>query len=531
MSPEQARGARRRRAHGHLLLRLRPVRDAERSTRTFAGEERSRGAVARAAERPGLDAPAVERAARPGPAAASCLEKDPRQRRQSAGDVRIDLDWVREEPAAAAATLERRWLAYLSRLAGLAVAIAAIAALAVPAVTHLREAPLSELRLQIVTPPTLHADDFALSPDGRSVVFAALDSSDGVSRLYLRPLDQSDARALAGTDRARLPFWSPDSRSVGFFASEEALPGRYRGRSAAGAGGGQQSLGGAWNADGTILFGRGDASPLFRVPAEGGEAVAATQLEAPHQTGHARPFFLPGGRRFLFRSGGSDPEAHRHLPGIARRRSAEAFDRGRERAAFRAPDRLVYVQQGALLERRFDPAGGVLTGDPVTLATSVGAFSVSASGIVAYRAPQAARSELGWFDRSGNLLQPMPEVWFNGPELSPDERRSGVRDAPTAGNRDVWLLDLARNAPLRFTTNSAIDGYPLWSPDGSQIAFHSNRTAPSTSGSSRRAERAPKSRWSNSPTISGRSTGRTTVDICSMRAPTRETAGTCLRCP
>jgi serine/threonine protein kinase/Tol biopolymer transport system component len=406
-----------------------------------------------------------------------CLEKDPKKRRQSAGDIRIDLDHVAEAgPAAvtAPATATSSRGSRVAWWATLAVALAAIITLAVPAVTHLREAPPSELRLQIVTPPTLQADDFALSPDGRSVVYAALDPTDNVSRLYLRPLGQSDARPLPGTDRARLPFWSPDSRSVAYFAAEELYRIDVEGGLPQALSTASSPLGGAWNTDGTILFRRDSTSPLFRIPAAGGDAVAATRIEGVQQAAYGWPFFLPGGRRFLFTAVVSDPELTGvylgSLDGGAPKRLLAA-----QRAAFRAPDRLVYLQQGALLERRFDPESGELTGDPVTLATSVGALSVSATGVVAYRAEQSVRFELGWLDRAGNLLQPMPHQLFNGPELSPDERRLAF-ETTTAGNRDVWLLDLARNAQLRFTTTEAIDGYPVWSPDGSKIAFHTNRS-------------------------------------------------------
>jgi hypothetical protein len=149
-----------------------------------------------------------------------CLEKDPRKRRQSAGDVRVDLDHVDATPAAADAAVPRR-ASRAARLAWLAAAVAmtvVIAALAVPAVTHLREGSAREIRLQIVTPPTFNAQDFAVSPNGRSIVFAAQDPSDGQHRLHLRPLDQSEARPLPGTDGGRRPFWPPNNRSIGFFA-------------------------------------------------------------------------------------------------------------------------------------------------------------------------------------------------------------------------------------------------------------------------------------------------------------------------
>jgi hypothetical protein len=313
-----------------------------------------------------------------------CLEKDPRRRRQSSGDVRIDLDQVQAEPAGSAPAVHAR-SSRLAPLAALGVAIVTTVALAVLAVIHFREAP-PEMRLQIVTPPTRQPLDFALSPDGRHIVFVGSESSDGVDRLYLRPLGKGDAQPMAGTDGARLPFWSPDSRSVGFFAAGKLYRVDIAGGAARALAAAANPVGGAWSGNGTILFTPDTVSPLFRVPASGGETVAATRLDAPRQTNHRQPSFLPDGRQFLFNSGGSDPdEAGLYLgslDGGVPKRLTPADSGG----AYLAPDRVLFLAQGALVARRFDAARGVLIGDPVTLATSVGRFSVSATGIVAHRA-------------------------------------------------------------------------------------------------------------------------------------------------
>jgi Tol biopolymer transport system component len=167
----------------------------------------------------------------------------------------------------------------MARIAWISGVIVAMVALGIPAVVHFREAPPPELRLQIATPPTTASLDFALSPDGRYIVFvASRPSSNSTERLYLRALNNTIAQPLADTDGARQPFWSPDSRSIGFFASERLFRTDI-------AGGPPQQLaaaalpqGGAWNADGTIVFSPNTVSALSRVPAAGGEVTSATHL-------------------------------------------------------------------------------------------------------------------------------------------------------------------------------------------------------------------------------------------------------------
>ena len=405
-----------------------------------------------------------------------CLEKDPKKRRQAAGDVRIDLEQALAEPEAAAVTVRDRG-SRLTRLAWIAGALALTAALAIPAAIHVREAPPPELRLEIVTPPTLAPLHFALSPDGRSIVFVASESSDAAQRLYLRALDKTDAQPLAGTEGARFPFWSPDGRSIGFFASEKLFRIDLAGGPPLELALAANPQGGAWGADGTILFVPNTVSPLLGVPASGGEPKAVTELDAPRRLGHRLPSFLPGGRQFLFYAQG-EPDGSGIYLGSLDEPGSRRLTRADSSGVFLAPDLVVFVQQGALVARRLDAARGELTGDPVTLAASVGSdfflggFSTSPTGVLAYRAGSRAQRRLTWFDRTGRVLEQAGDG--NGPELSPDERRVAF-DRIVEEDRDVWITDLVRGGETRFTTNPAIDGYPVWSPDGARLVFLSTR--------------------------------------------------------
>jgi eukaryotic-like serine/threonine-protein kinase len=232
-----------------------------------------------------------------------CLEKDPRKRRQAAGDVRLDLEHALTEPVVAPIPVARG-RGRLIPFASAAVVTVVVAALALPVARHFREAPALEMRLQIVTPPTLTPFDFALSPDGRYLVFVATGSSSDAERLYLRAMNQTEARPLAGTEGARFPFWSPDSRSLGFFASEQVFRIDIAGGSAQPLAPAANPQGGAWSADGTIVFAPTTVTPLLRVPASGGALNAATELQLPGQTNHRRPSFLPHGRQFVFSATG-----------------------------------------------------------------------------------------------------------------------------------------------------------------------------------------------------------------------------------
>jgi serine/threonine protein kinase/Tol biopolymer transport system component len=438
-----------------------------------------------------------------------CLEKHAKNRRSDASDVRIDIEQAVQEPertAAPTAASTRR-----TRVAWIVAAVMS-AALASIAVRQFREAPLAdqpEMRLEITTPATSAPLDFALSPDGRNLVFVA--SGDGAQRLWLRRLDQAEAQPLAGTDEAIFPFWSADNRSIGFFSSgklkridvaggpprvlTDAAPGR----------------GGAWNADGTILFASSAAgSRVFRIPASGGEAVPVTRL-APSQTSHRFPRFLADGRHFIFYAQGTTGMQGIYLASLdgGEPKRLTAADTAGE---VLGPDRIVFISQGALVTRRLDLKRGELLGGPETLADHVGSnasfrggVSVSGDGRIAYRASGGERTQLTWHDRTGKPVGVANQPDGQGllaPELSPDGRRVAV-DRTVQGNRDVWLIDPARGGLTRLTFGPSVDGFPVWAPDGTRIAFESNRKGPyglyirpsGPVGTEEAIAESPNSRW------------------------------------
>jgi len=225
-----------------------------------------------------------------------CLQKDRSRRLNSANAARIEIE---EALSPAPAVVSEQTARIRSRrLPWIAAAIATLAFASVT-VLYVRQRPAvepPEMRLDIITPATSAPLDFALSPDGRYIVFVA--SGDGPQRLWLRALDKPDTQPLPGTEGAQYPFWSPDSHAIAFTAAGKLKRIDIAGGSPQVLANTNSTRGGAWNRDGTILF-SATLGPLFRVSASGGEPVGATQLDK--QTfDHRFPQFLPDGRHFLF---------------------------------------------------------------------------------------------------------------------------------------------------------------------------------------------------------------------------------------
>jgi Tol biopolymer transport system component len=309
-------------------------------------------------------------------------------------------------------------------------------------------------------------------PGSLLLVFVA--SGDGPVRLWLRSLAATGAQPLAGTEGATSPFWSPDSRSIGFVAEGELKRLDIGGGSPLVlANDGFARGGGTWNADGIILFSPNNAGPLFRIPASGGSAVPATTLD--RQLNHSLPQFLPDGRQFLFAASGATPDTSGIYLGSLDSAEVKRLIPVNTAGRYAPSGWLFWVRIGTLVAQRLDLDRRELLGEPVTVADRVGAFSVSASGLVAYRAGGADHRQLLWFDRAGKALGVFgapDQAGLAGPDIAPDGRRVAV-SRTVQGNNDVWLLDGTRMG--RFSFEPGVDSFPLWSPDGLRIVTSSVR--------------------------------------------------------
>ena len=405
-----------------------------------------------------------------------CLEKDPRRRTADIRDARLALDDAIADAAAAAiparARAGRERAIWIAAVAGCLVGATAIWWHSRPSdarATH-------ELHTEITTPPTTDPVSFALAPNGERIAFVA--SLNGRPLLWTRSLSTGESAPLQGTEGAAYPFWSPDSRSIGFFANDRLFRIGADGGSLKDLATAPVGTGGTWGRDGVILYTMVPDAPVARVPDQGGPLeFAPTDQNAPG--GNRFPQFLSDGRHYLYfvaetgirgvYVGSLDRAERRHLL------DADAA------AVFVPPAAILFLRAGTLYMQHLDAASLALDGDPSPVARGVvfdnnGALAASAAddGSIVYRAGASRQRQLAWFDRSGAQIgEAFPPDGASplNPKISPDGRQVALSRG-TSGNVDVWLEDLTRKGALtRLTSAPTPDIYPIWAPDGSRLAY------------------------------------------------------------
>jgi Tol biopolymer transport system component len=423
-----------------------------------------------------------------------CLESDPAERWQAASDVKKELEWA--AVGASAAPMVARHSS--ARLAWLAAALGFAGMISIGVVY-----------LQRPSAPTLGPTQFTVSlekeiasaaiqafpnpsPTGESFVFVGVGVNGGTS-LWIRPLDSAEAHSLSGTDGATGGIWSPDGNWIAFYADGKLKKVSSRGgppQTIAELSGFQDA---AWGPHGDIIFRPTNRAPLFRIRDSGGSPQPLTTLnESLTENSHRFPEFLPDGRRFLFTSrcgerannalylGSLDsPDVTRLMPAQS---AVSYIPPGGERPAL-----LIYYRDGALVAQPFDLYEQKLTGEPTAIVDRVGynapslqaRFRVSRDGriIITQSADPLENSRLTWFNRSGEeqgtLGAPADLIQ---PRISPQgDRVAFAAPDRQTGNRDVWYFEIDRGIRARLTTHVAADWFPVWSPDGRQLLFASER--------------------------------------------------------
>jgi eukaryotic-like serine/threonine-protein kinase len=410
-----------------------------------------------------------------------CLERDPKARLHDIGDARLDIEDVEralrdERPVDAQAVARRPAGGALSKgsvLGGAVILGVSALALAAYIFSPAREGVRQEVRLQLSSPTGMRFVSVpAVSPDGSRMVFAAVADAGGAARLFLRPFAATAATELPGTAGASYPFWSANSRSVGFFADGQL-------KRVAAAGGNPvivcevaEGRGGLWLDDDTIVFAPTGRSPLVRVNAAGGLPMRFTAL-ADDETGHRFPQRLPG-RQLLYFSVNRAPEkSGTRLIAIDDPQHALAYFPSQGAAEY-VKGFLLFVRAaigGPVLAQRMSLPGGQLAGEPfeigqTRISETLGRHLVATSptGVIAMLGPLDAVGQFTWIGRDGRPLDTVGEPAIQlGVELSPDGQH-----VATFRSGEIWTMSLARPVATRVT-GGGLNRHPIWSPDGSHI--------------------------------------------------------------
>jgi Tol biopolymer transport system component len=415
-----------------------------------------------------------------------CLEKDREDRWQSARDVMAELRWIAEGGSRIglpAVVLGRRRVR--ERLAWAAFAVALLAALGFAA-AWARRAPRPEavVRFTVPMPEGVSAvGPPALSPDGRKLAFDAADVG-GRRQIWMRPLDQLEARPLAGTEGALRPIWSPDSRFVAFMAGGKLRKVDVNGGPPQTICDAPNGADGSWSPEGVILFDGRGSDPVWRVPAAGGVAKPEVEVGPDKAAiGAGWPHFLPDGRHFLYLARLQLSEAESLMVKSLGANDSRELLKTSSLVHFARPGYLLYVREQTLVAQPFDTGSLQLEGEPIPLGEGLGvgdlglaSFSISDTGVLAYRAGLSEGRQLLWFDRAGKETPALEEPGsYRDAWLSPDGKRLAFDLSKGSEGADIWIRDVARGVASRFTFDSANESDPVWSPDGRSLVYSMQR--------------------------------------------------------
>jgi len=409
----------------------------------------------------------------------TALAKNPDERWQSVHDIGISLSGIAATETPHPAATPSPWWIAAGLLTLVTLGLGAFFTL------HRTNSSPALLRLTIAPPPNASFSSLekllAISPDGRQVAFTAVDRG-GQRSLWVRPLDTLEARALPGTDDADTPFWSPDSRLVGFFShSKLKKVDPNGGQPEVICDAGADPGGATWNREGVIVFAPNFEGVLYRVPASGGQPIAITEAyKANDETNHIWPEFLPDGRHFLFLVYGKGDEGI-HV-GSLDSKEHHLVLREESTVLYVEPGYLLFGRNGVLMVQRFDAKRLRPSGEPVRIVDTVESasgggytFSVSHNGVLVYFTGRRYNpTQLVWYRRDGTRLGTLGPVGpFREPRISPNGHTVAVSRLESGMELSVWLID-SRGVPTRFTFGS-FDLSPIWAPDSDRVIFSSPR--------------------------------------------------------